>query len=96
MQLQRYGKFQLRLLFSEKKSLKSDNIVASLFTASTFELYCFAIIKVLIFNDLHRRRCLFCSKITLIILTAYAIFKANYFSITNIGTKTSLRFTKII
>jgi hypothetical protein len=42
------------LSFSEKKLLKSDGIVVSLFTASKFVLYSFAIIKLLIFNELYK------------------------------------------
>ena len=38
--------------FSEKKLLKSEIIVVPLLTASKFELYCLAIVKLLIFSEL--------------------------------------------
>ena len=47
--------------FSEKKLLKSEIIVVPLLTASKFELYFLAIIKVLIFCELHKLRSLFYS-----------------------------------
>ena len=53
--------------FSEKKLLKSEIIVVSLLTASKFELYFLAIIKVLIFCELHKLRSLF-----------YSYFMLNY------------------
>jgi hypothetical protein len=40
--------------FSKKKSLRSDGIVVSLFTASKFELCFLTIIKLLIFNELNK------------------------------------------
>ena len=55
--------------FSEKKLLKSEIIVVPLFTASKFELYCLAIIKLLIFNELSKLRSLF-----------YSYFMLNYAS----------------
>ena len=53
--------------FSEKKLLKSEIIVVSLLTASKFELYFLAIIKVLIFCELHKLRSYF-----------YSYFMLNY------------------
>ena len=53
--------------FSEKKLLKSEIIVVPLLTASKFELYFLAIIKVLIFSELHKLRSLF-----------YSYFMLNY------------------
>ena len=53
--------------FSEKKLLKSEIIVIPLLTASKFELYFLAIIKVLIFCELHKPRSLF-----------YSYFMLNY------------------
>ena len=53
--------------FSEKKLLKSEIIVIPLLTASKFELYFLAIIKVLIFCELHKLRSLF-----------YSYFMLNY------------------
>ena len=53
--------------FSEKKHLKSEIIVVPLLTASKFELYFLAIIKVLIFCELHKLRSLF-----------YSYFMLNY------------------
>ena len=53
--------------FSEKKLLKSEIIVVPLLTASKFELYFLAIIKVLIFCELHKLRSLF-----------YSYFMLNY------------------
>ena len=47
--------------FSEKKLLKSEIIVIPLLTASKFELYFFAIIKVLIFSELSKLRSYFYS-----------------------------------
>ena len=40
------------LSFSEKKLLRSEIIVVPLLTASKFELYCLATIKLLIFSEL--------------------------------------------
>ena len=51
--------------FSEKKLLKSEIIVVPLLTASKFELYFLAIIKVLIFCELHKLRSLFYSYLML-------------------------------
>ena len=45
--------------FSEKKLLKSEIIVIPLLTASKFELYFLAIIKVLIFSELSKLRSYF-------------------------------------
>ena len=45
--------------FSEKKLLKSETIVVPLLTASKFELYCLAIIKLLIFCELCKLRSFF-------------------------------------
>ncbi len=45
--------------FSEKKFLKSDKIVVPLLTASKFELYGLAIVKLLIFNELSKLRSFF-------------------------------------
>ena len=45
--------------FSEKKLLKSEIIVVPLLTASKFELYFLAIIKLLIFCELCKLRSLF-------------------------------------
>ena len=53
--------------FSEKKLLKSEIIVVPLLTASKFELYFLAIIKELIFCELHKLRSLF-----------YSYFMLNY------------------
>ena len=53
--------------FSEKKLLKSEIIVVPLLTASKFELYFLAIIKVLIFCELHKLRSL-----------SYSYFMLNY------------------
>ena len=53
--------------FSEKKLLKSEIIVVPLLMASKFELYFLAIIKVLIFCELHKLRSLF-----------YSYFMLNY------------------
>ena len=53
--------------FSEKKLLKSEIIVVTLLTASKFELYCLAIVKVLISNDLSKLRSFF-----------YSYFMLNY------------------
>ena len=53
--------------FSEKKLLKSEIIVVPLLTASKFVLYCLAIVKVLIFCELHKLRSLF-----------YSYFMLNY------------------
>ena len=53
--------------FSEKKLLKSEIIVVPLLTASKFVLYFLAIIKVLIFCELHKLRSLF-----------YSYFMLNY------------------
>ena len=53
--------------FSEKKLLKSEIIVVPLLTASKFELYFLAIIKLLIFCELHKLRSLF-----------YSYFMLNY------------------
>ena len=61
--------------FSEKKSLRSDRIVVSLLTASKFELYCFAIVKLLIFNDLYKLRSLFYFQFTLIYARGYSLAK---------------------
>ena len=51
--------------FSEKKLLKSEIIVVPLLTASKFELYCLAIIKLLIFCELYKLRSLFYSNFML-------------------------------
>ena len=51
--------------FSEKKLLKSDKIVVPLLTASKFELYFLAIIKLLIFCELCKLRSLFYSNFML-------------------------------
>ena len=53
--------------FSEKKLLKSEIIVVPLLTASKFELYSLAIIKLLIFCELCKLRSLF-----------YSYFMLNY------------------
>ena len=53
--------------FSEKKLLKSEIIVIPLLTASKFELYFLAIIKVLIFSELSKLRSYF-----------YSYFMLNY------------------
>ncbi len=53
--------------FSEKKLLKSEIIVVPLLTASKFELYFLAIIKLLIFCELCKLRSLF-----------YSYFMLNY------------------
>ena len=53
--------------FSEKKLLKSEIIVVSLLTASKFELYCLAIVKLLISNELSKLRSFF-----------YSYFMLNY------------------
>ena len=45
--------------FSEKKLLKSEIIVVPLLTASKFVLYCLAIVKLLIFNELSKLRSYF-------------------------------------
>lgn len=58
--------------FSEKKLLKSEIIVVSLLTASKFELYGLAIVKLLISNELSKLRSLF-----------YSYFMLNY-----VGVKT--------
>ena len=55
------------LSFSEKKLLKSDIIVVTLLTASKFELYCLATIKLLISNELSKLRSYF-----------YSYFMLNY------------------
>ena len=55
------------LSFSEKKLLKSDIIVVILLTASKFELYCLATIKLLISNELNKLRSHF-----------YSYFMLNY------------------
>ncbi len=47
------------LSFSEKKLLRSEIIVVPLLTASKFELYSLAIIKLLIFSELTKLRSLF-------------------------------------
>ena len=44
------------LSFSEKKLLRSEIIVVPLLTASKFELYCLATIKLLIFSELTKLR----------------------------------------
>ena len=51
--------------FSEKKLLKSEIIVVLLLTASKFELYFLAIIKLLIFCELCKLRSLFYSNFML-------------------------------
>ena len=51
--------------FSEKKLLKSEIIVVPLLTASKFELYFLAIIKLLIFYELCKLRSLFYSNFML-------------------------------
>ena len=51
--------------FSEKKLLKSEIIVVSLLTASKFELYGLAIVKLLIFNELSKLRSYFYSNFML-------------------------------
>ena len=53
--------------FSEKKLLKSEIIVVSLLTASKFELYGLAIVKLLIYNELNKLRSFF-----------YSYFMLNY------------------
>ncbi len=55
------------LSFSEKKLLRSEIIVVPLLTASKFELYSLAIIKLLIFSELTKFRGLF-----------YSYFMLNY------------------
>ena len=57
----------ISILFSEKKLLKSEIIVVPLLTASKFELYCLAIVKLLIFCELNKLRSLF-----------YSYFMLNY------------------
>ena len=57
------------LSFSEKKLLKSDIIVVTLLTASKFELYSLASIKLLISNELSKLRSYF-----------YSYFMLNYAS----------------
>ena len=49
------------LSFSEKKLLRSEIIVVPLLTASKFELYCLATIKLLIFSELTKLRSRFYS-----------------------------------
>ena len=58
------------LSFSEKKLLKSDIIVVTLLTASKFELYCLATIKLLISNELNKLRSYFYSYFMLIYAVA--------------------------
>ena len=53
--------------FSEKKLLKSEIIVVTLLTASKFELYGLAIVKLLISNELSKLRSFF-----------YSYFMLNY------------------
>ena len=53
--------------FSEKKILKSEIIVVPLLTASKFELYGLAIVKLLISNELSKLRSFF-----------YSFFMLNY------------------
>ena len=53
--------------FSEKKLLKSEIIVVPLLTASKFELYSLASVKLLIFNELNKLRSYF-----------YSYFMLNY------------------
>ena len=53
--------------FSEKKLLKSEIIVVSLLTASKFELYGLAIVKLLFSNELSKLRSFF-----------YSYFMLNY------------------
>ena len=60
--------------FSEKKLLKSEIIVVSLLTASKFELYGLAIVKLLIFNELTKLRSLF-----------YSYFMLNYAGATSLA-----------
>ena len=55
------------LSFSEKKLLRSEIIVVPLLTASKFELYSLAIIKLLIFSELSKLRSFF-----------YSYFMLNY------------------
>ena len=55
--------------FSEKKLLKSEIIVVPLLTASKFELYGLAIVKLLIFSELNKLRSYF-----------YSYFMLNYAS----------------
>jgi hypothetical protein len=52
--------------FSEKKLLRSDIIVVSLFTALKFEFSLLAITKLLIFNELNKFQSLFYSNFMLI------------------------------
>ena len=53
--------------FSEKKLLKYEIIVVPLLTASKFEFYCLAIVKLLIFSELSKLRSYF-----------YSYFMLNY------------------
>ena len=63
-----YSLFTIHYLsFSEKKLLRSEIIVVPLLTASKFELYFLAIIKLLIFSELNKLRGLF-----------YSCFMLNY------------------
>ena len=63
------------LSFSEKKLLKSDIIVVTLLTASKFELYCLATIKLLISNELSKLRSYFYSYFMLIYAGAPSLAK---------------------
>ena len=67
--------------FSEKKPLRSDRIVVSLFTASEFELCFFVTIKLLIFSELNKLRSLFYSKFTLIYAPDLSLAKVQYLKI---------------
>ena len=62
------------LSFSEKKLLRSEIIVVPLLTASKFELYFLAIIKLLIFSELSKLRSYF-----------YSYFMLNYAGATSLA-----------
>ena len=70
--------------FSEKKPLRSDRIVVSLFTASEFELCFLVTIKLLIFSELNKLRSLFYSKFTLICAPDLSLAKVQFHYL-NIG-----------
>ena len=52
--IRRFASIARLFSFSEKKLLKSEIIVVSLLTASKFELYGLAIVKLLISNELSK------------------------------------------
>jgi hypothetical protein len=61
--------------FSEKKLLRSDIIVVSLFTALEFEFSSLAITKLLIFNELNKFQSLFYSNFMLIYARDFSLAK---------------------